>query len=59
MTIGTLVALQTLAASFTAPVVALTDLGTRLQEIRSFTERTDDLLRHPIEDRTRRARRRR
>jgi NHLM bacteriocin system ABC transporter peptidase/ATP-binding protein len=49
MTVGSLVALQTLAASFTAPVVALTDLGTRLQEIRSFTERTDDVLRHPIE----------
>lgn len=49
MTVGTLVALQTLAASFTAPIVALTDLGTRLQEIRSFTERTDDVLHHPTE----------
>ncbi len=47
MTIGTLVAFQTLAASFTAPVVALTGLGTKLQEVRSFTERTDDLLRQP------------
>lgn len=45
MTIGALVAFQTLAASFTSPVLALTGLGAQLQEVRSFTERTDDLLR--------------
>lgn len=49
MTIGTLVAFQTLAASFTAPVLALTGLGAQLQEVRSFTERTDDLLRQPAD----------
>lgn len=47
MTIGALVAFQTLAASFTQPVLALTGLGAQLQEVRSFTERTDDLLRQP------------
>lgn len=49
MTIGALVAFQTLAASFTAPVMALTQLGASLQEIKSFTERTDDVLRQPAE----------
>jgi len=49
LTIGALVAFQSLAASFTAPVMALTGLGVRLQEIRSFTERTDDLLRQPAD----------
>ena len=52
LTIGTLVALQTLAASFTAPVIALTEIGTRLQEIRSFTERTDDVIRQPVDRHT-------
>jgi len=44
MTIGMLVAVQTLAASFMAPVTALTDLGGKLQQVRSFTERTNDVL---------------
>ncbi len=44
MTIGMLVAFQTLAASFLAPTMALASMATRLQEIRSFTERTNDVL---------------
>jgi len=48
MTIGSLVAFQTLAASFTAPVIALTGLGASLQEVKSFTERTEDVLRQPV-----------
>ncbi|MCB1491118.1 MAG: ATP-binding cassette domain-containing protein, partial [Rhodobiaceae bacterium] len=47
MTIGTLVAFQTLAASFMAPVAALTNLGAQLQQVQSFTERTNDVLRQP------------
>lgn len=49
MTIGTLVAFQTLTASFVAPVVALTGLGAKFQEVRTLTERTDDVLRHPTD----------
>ena len=44
MSIGGLVAFQTLAASFVAPLVALMGLGANLQEVRSFTERIDDVL---------------
>lgn len=49
ITLGALVALQTLAASFTAPIIELTAVGAKLQEIRSFTERADDLLRQPTD----------
>jgi ABC-type bacteriocin/lantibiotic exporter with double-glycine peptidase domain len=44
MTIGGLVAFQTLAASFTAPLATLMGLAASLQEVRSFTERIDDVL---------------
>ncbi|MEM8877864.1 MAG: NHLP family bacteriocin export ABC transporter peptidase/permease/ATPase subunit [Pseudomonadota bacterium] len=50
ITIGTLVALQSLSASFMGPVVALVSLGTSFQELRSFTERTDDVLHHPLDE---------
>ncbi len=48
MSLGTLVALQSLAASVTSPLISLTNLGTLWQEARSFSERTDDIYRHPI-----------
>jgi NHLM bacteriocin system ABC transporter peptidase/ATP-binding protein len=44
MGIGSLVAFQTLAASFTSPFIALMGLAASLQEVRSFTERIDDVL---------------
>ena len=49
ITIGTLVALQSLTGSFMGPVVALVSLGTSFQQLRSFTERTDDVLQHPLD----------
>lgn len=47
MTIGSLVAFQTLAASFAAPLAALMGMAASLQEVRSFTERIDDILMQP------------
>ncbi len=44
MGIGSLVAFQTLAVSFTGPFIALIGLAASLQEVRSFTERIDDVL---------------
>ena len=44
LTLGGLVAFQTLAASFTAPAMELVGLGQQLQEIRSYTGRIDDIL---------------
>ena len=47
--VDTLVALQSLTGSFMGPVVALVSLGTSFQQLRSFTERTDDVLQHPLD----------
>jgi NHLM bacteriocin system ABC transporter peptidase/ATP-binding protein len=44
LTLGELVALQSLAASFSAPVAALAGFGAELQQIRSYTGRLDDIL---------------
>ena len=44
LTIGELVAFQTLAASFSAPIAALAGFGAELQQIRSYTGRLDDVL---------------
>ncbi|WP_141521547.1 NHLP family bacteriocin export ABC transporter peptidase/permease/ATPase subunit [Novosphingobium sp. PC22D] len=44
LTLGELVALQSLAASFSAPVAALAGFGAELQQIRSYTSRLDDVL---------------
>lgn len=44
LTIGELVAFQTLAASFAAPIAALAGFGAELQQIRSYTGRLDDIL---------------
>lgn len=49
LTIGMLVALQSLSASFTGPVVALTGLTARFQEVRSFTERIEDVQSYPAD----------
>lgn len=49
MTVGTLVAFQSLGASFMAPVLGLTGMITQMQEIRSLTERIDDVLEHPVD----------
>ncbi|MEA1051737.1 NHLP family bacteriocin export ABC transporter peptidase/permease/ATPase subunit [Lamprobacter modestohalophilus] len=50
LTIGSLVALQSLAISFTRPVTALTNLGMGLQDVRSHTERIDDVMNQRIDD---------
>lgn len=49
--IGTLVALQTLASSFMAPVIGLAGSITEFQQAGSFTERIDDVLNHPVDAR--------
>ena len=49
MTIGTLVAFQTLAASFMGPHISLTMLGTTFQEVRSYTERIEDVFNQPAD----------
>ena len=44
MTLGELVAYQTLAASFIAPIAALAGFGAELHQVRSYTGRLDDIL---------------
>jgi NHLM bacteriocin system ABC transporter peptidase/ATP-binding protein len=44
LTLGELVAVQSLAASFAAPVTGLAGFGAELQQIRSYTQRLDDIL---------------
>jgi ABC-type bacteriocin/lantibiotic exporter with double-glycine peptidase domain len=51
MTVGTLVAFQSLMASLTAPIGRLVDLAGNLQEIRADLERTDDVMRYPLDPR--------
>ena len=51
MSVGTLVALQTLSASFMSPVIALTGLVTQFQETGSFTERIDDVFYQAVDKR--------
>jgi NHLM bacteriocin system ABC transporter peptidase/ATP-binding protein len=46
LTIGDLVAFQSLAASFMEPVTGLVTLGTKLQDAESIVGRIDDVLRH-------------
>nr|WP_089935058.1 NHLP family bacteriocin export ABC transporter peptidase/permease/ATPase subunit [Candidatus Entotheonella palauensis] len=47
LSIGMLVALQSLMQSFMTPVTTLVDLGGTLQELRGDVERLDDVLQHP------------
>ena len=44
LTLGELVAFQSLAVSFTAPVAGLAGFGAELQQVRSYTQRLDDIL---------------
>ena len=49
MTIGMLVAFQSLMASFMAPVTGIVGLGAQLQEVMGEMNRLDDVLKYPIE----------
>lgn len=49
MSIGTLVAYQSLGASFMGPIIALTATATTFREVRSMTERIEDVLHQPVD----------
>lgn len=49
MTIGTLMAFQTVMAGFIGPVGDLTQMGTSIQQIRGDINRLDDVYRYPID----------
>jgi NHLM bacteriocin system ABC transporter peptidase/ATP-binding protein len=49
LTIGTLVALQSLMASFQAPVLKLVELGSTFQDVDGSLKRIDDVLRSPTD----------
>ncbi|MEM8791743.1 MAG: NHLP family bacteriocin export ABC transporter peptidase/permease/ATPase subunit [Pseudomonadota bacterium] len=51
MTLGMLVAFQSLSASFIGPVKELAGFGAQLQELRSFTQRLEDVLEQPVDPR--------
>ncbi|MBN1563175.1 MAG: NHLP family bacteriocin export ABC transporter peptidase/permease/ATPase subunit, partial [Anaerolineae bacterium] len=51
LTIGTLVAFQSLMLNFSRPVAQLINLGNRLQEAEGDMNRLDDVLRYPVDDR--------
>jgi NHLM bacteriocin system ABC transporter peptidase/ATP-binding protein len=51
MTVGTLVAFQSLMASFTAPIGKLVELAGNLQQVKADLERTDDVMRYPLDPR--------
>ena len=53
MTIGGLVAFQSLMVSFMTPVIGLVGLGGQLQEIEADMNRLDDVLKYPVDDQTR------
>ena len=53
MTIGGLVAFQSLMASFMMPVIGLVGLGGQLQEIEADMNRLDDVLKYPVDQQTR------
>jgi NHLM bacteriocin system ABC transporter peptidase/ATP-binding protein len=54
LTMGMLVAFQTLLASFLAPVNSLVGLASRLQEIHGHMGRIGDVMRHPLDPETER-----
>lgn len=49
MTMGMLVAFQSLTASFTAPISSLMGLGAELQNLQGDVNRLDDVLRYPTD----------
>ncbi len=51
LTMGMLVAFQSLMASFTGPVTNLMQLGAELQEAQGDINRLDDVLRYPVDPR--------
>ncbi|MEM9043275.1 MAG: NHLP family bacteriocin export ABC transporter peptidase/permease/ATPase subunit [Pseudomonadota bacterium] len=51
MTLGMLVAFQSLSASFVGPIVQLAGFGAQLQELRSYTQRLEDVLEQPVDPR--------
>ncbi len=50
LTIGTLVAFQSLMLAFTRPVTQLINLGSRLQEAEADMNRLDDVMRYPVDE---------
>jgi ABC-type bacteriocin/lantibiotic exporter with double-glycine peptidase domain len=51
LTLGMLVAFQTLMASFAQPVAQLTRFGTQIQQLQAFTARLDDVLQQDVDPR--------
>ncbi|MGD1924286.1 MAG: NHLP family bacteriocin export ABC transporter peptidase/permease/ATPase subunit [Paracoccaceae bacterium] len=49
LTLGELVAFQSLSASFAAPVAGLAGFGAELQQLRSYTQRLDDILEQDVD----------
>lgn len=54
LTVGMLVAYQTLLKSFTRPLTSFVDFGSTLQELRADMNRLDDVLSYPVDRRYRR-----
>lgn len=52
MTIGMLVAFQTLMTSFMEPVTGLVNLGSQLQEVEGDMNRLDDILKYSVDEQT-------
>ncbi|MEM7238178.1 MAG: NHLP family bacteriocin export ABC transporter peptidase/permease/ATPase subunit [Pseudomonadota bacterium] len=51
LTLGMLVAFQSLAASFSGPIAQLAGFGAELQELRSYTQRIEDVMHQPLDSR--------